>query len=516
MSFIASDNVCASLEAFETSATAVMELSTKRVILTFDQLPDDVVLEIFDTYKDLVFQDSRVLGMKTWNSKRGWYTLAHVTRRWRSIALASSFRLRLMLHLSHGAPAKEMLRHLHFLPIVVNYASAGTMSGNDEDDILTALQLPERIHAIRIEFPEKSRQEILAALSKPFTALESFELNFTGRPNVPGALLGGFAPRLASLTLRGAVPAQLPRFLDPLTNLLSLRLERIHAHPSLTPDTFLGLLRAVPRLERLIFSFLPSSDIPTPTLTTPAHSGDLHSTLPKLTTFHYRGRPEYLEGVVDDAEAPLLRDLQLTLFGEFSTDLTVPRLCQFITESELLRYPVATIFFTASSFGLWVGPRPYSSAQAPLSLELAERGIEKQMSLMAQLCHALSSTLDSVEELTFVYWQDDLQHEWRSAATPPWHELLKHFRSVRTLRVESGVLFDLARFLAPRGDGACADVLPVLEEIELQFEEGYVQLGEAFDALEPFAAARQSAARPVETFCKMLSAEEWGRVHWFF
>jgi hypothetical protein len=64
-------------------------------VLTIDNLPDDVLLEIFDFYFP-------VLGYQYFHTKRiveSWQSLVHVCRRWRCLVFGSPRRLNLRLFL---------------------------------------------------------------------------------------------------------------------------------------------------------------------------------------------------------------------------------------------------------------------------------------------------------------------------------------------------------------------------------------------------------------------------------
>src|SRR5258708_14705304 len=65
--------------------------SFSRAASNNDKLPEDVLLEIFDVYRQLYELQSGY--EKLWNSR--WFRLAHVCQSWRRVVLFSSSRLRL-------------------------------------------------------------------------------------------------------------------------------------------------------------------------------------------------------------------------------------------------------------------------------------------------------------------------------------------------------------------------------------------------------------------------------------
>ena len=56
--------------------------------LTINHLPDEMLLEIFDSYRQITDQYDH-----QWRKKHVWFNLTHVCRKWRAIMFASSSRL---------------------------------------------------------------------------------------------------------------------------------------------------------------------------------------------------------------------------------------------------------------------------------------------------------------------------------------------------------------------------------------------------------------------------------------
>ncbi|KAI0288672.1 hypothetical protein BC826DRAFT_658909 [Russula brevipes] len=99
---------------------ASQELPERSLSLTIDGLPDELLLEIFDSYR--LNQD----GNERWNWNRNlrWCTLTHVCRRWRRVVFASLFRLDVALTVSNFNPGHMRALfspHLPPLPIDVDY-----------------------------------------------------------------------------------------------------------------------------------------------------------------------------------------------------------------------------------------------------------------------------------------------------------------------------------------------------------------------------------------------------------
>jgi len=89
------------------------------------KLPNDVLLDIFDSYRQ-IFQHKHHY-KRDWNSKHGWFKLAHVCQAWRLVVLTSPSRLhlRLLFTVHHNTTRKATAiatGHLPLLPIVVDYS----------------------------------------------------------------------------------------------------------------------------------------------------------------------------------------------------------------------------------------------------------------------------------------------------------------------------------------------------------------------------------------------------------
>src|SRR5579863_8980264 len=83
------------------------------VQVTIDVLPDDILLEIFHSYRE---ETSRGTPVKSaWR----WQTLAHVSRRWRALIIASPQRLGLRVVCDPRTPARTSLDIWPPFPIAV-------------------------------------------------------------------------------------------------------------------------------------------------------------------------------------------------------------------------------------------------------------------------------------------------------------------------------------------------------------------------------------------------------------
>jgi hypothetical protein len=89
---------------------------------TIDDLPEEILLEVFDFYRLEAVERSR--GGRPWK----WHRLAHVCQRWRYVVSISPRRLRLQIPCKSGAPIEPILDTWPTLPILVRYKAIGNPS----------------------------------------------------------------------------------------------------------------------------------------------------------------------------------------------------------------------------------------------------------------------------------------------------------------------------------------------------------------------------------------------------
>ena len=152
-----------------------------------------------------------------------------------------------------------------FLPIVVSESCWVTCEDAESDNIVAALEDSGRVCDIslwRSETPESER--FVAAMQKPFPALETLEIRLFGDPKLvlPDSLLGGSAPRLRSLHLVDMVFPALPKLLSSTSHLVRLDMlrlmgqERIPHAGYISPGAMVTCLSTLTRLETLRFGFI--------------------------------------------------------------------------------------------------------------------------------------------------------------------------------------------------------------------------------------------------------------------
>ena len=170
--------------------------------MTIGPLPDDTLLEIFSIY---VNETERT---------EEWHTLGHVCRRWRNVVFASPRRLDLRLFCTESTPVREMLNVWPSLPIIIKSRGDTTSLVEGTDDI-NLWGVPSRL-----------LERFAAVTEEPSTTLRFLLLESKDDPVpvLPETFLGGSAPHLRSLYLRGISFPALPRLLLSASELVKLSL----------------------------------------------------------------------------------------------------------------------------------------------------------------------------------------------------------------------------------------------------------------------------------------------------
>ncbi|KAH9062292.1 hypothetical protein EDB87DRAFT_335422 [Lactarius vividus] len=150
--------------------SAAGALVTKRVTIDNGKLPEDVLLEIFDIYRQL--HELQPNYEKVRSSRDGWFKLAHVCLHWRRVVLLSPSPLHLhLLFTPYGSSRESMLRYLPSLPILVDY-SAESWTDREDNLALAALEHHSCVRTIAFRRPYTDMAKLFKALSHPFPQLK--------------------------------------------------------------------------------------------------------------------------------------------------------------------------------------------------------------------------------------------------------------------------------------------------------------------------------------------------------
>ena len=421
-----------------------------------------------------------------------WTELAHVCRRWRAIILASPQRLHLKVACGPRTPVKTSLDIWPPFPIAVICSPFDTVDEKGEENIVAALEHRDRISDLDL-FDEAgiSLKRWVVAMQEPLPALTNLYLGtFHEEPPVgpvlPDGFLGGYAPRLRRFILQRVAFPAFPKFVLHATHIVVLSLFEIldSWYTSVSPEAMATCLAALPSLNSLIIAFQspPSSPLQT---TPPPRT---RSVLPALTSLEFEGVSEYLEGVIARIDSPHLNKLRIVLFEELIFD--IPQLHSFIGRTGRLR-PLnpAQLYFYRDRIGIILGSLP-----TRFELEIKCEEPDWQLSSVTQVCNEHFHLLSQVERLEICEAPSMDLAGSNEVDFSKWLELFRPFSAVRSLYVSERLEPLVAAALRELTGERTMEVLPALENVSLD-ELG--PPGSAWDAMEPFIAARQLLDHPI-------------------
>ena len=453
-------------------------------------------MEIFDAYRQ--FHELQPDYEKVWNSRDGWFKLAHVCVHWRRIVFSSSSRLHVRLLFTPRRSSKDpVLSGLPHFPILIDYRIQSWRTEKEETIGLAAIeQHRSRVRGIGIRSPY--RPGLLKALSHPFPELESFTMIGHLLPindsvtDFLVALLSGSASSLRRLMLQKVKLARLSPLLSSTTGLEKLTLTLwatpgTHLEVLLIPD-----LQRMSCLHRLELKFLMHDrvDAASPNPLLPA--GDI-LTLPRLTDFIFAGHSSYLQILATRLVAPSLQHLHAAYYNGENASSLLPQLCKFICYSEshfkaiLLYLGGRIVKFGAetSSKSDHAEPAFRISIPAPTPWE--------------QIGQIFAGPLSTVEELVIDSGFRESQQDHIN-----WRALFNYIPHVKIVQVHCHAALGVADALQLDGHGPAPDLLPFLERVEVECPSSIPRFSRNIpyehirDAFEPLIAARQQVGRPIK------------------
>ncbi|KAH9021710.1 hypothetical protein EDB83DRAFT_96691 [Lactarius deliciosus] len=262
-------------------------------VITINYLPDDVLLEIFNSCRKDHNPDQSHTPVWRWDG------LVHVCQRWRQLVFGSPRRLDLQLLCTNGTRVLENLDCWPPLPIAVQYLDqdlvSKTFTPDDKDSLFAALWHRDRICHVDLGLTGLQLAEVAAVMQESFPALTHLSLQRTDGdpPTLPINFLGGSAPYLQHLDLEGLLFPALSTLLSSTSNLVKLYLEEIPPWiPQgglISPEAMVACLAALPRLKHLSIGFISTTFHVDPIRSPP----ETQILLPALTSFGFQGASQY-------------------------------------------------------------------------------------------------------------------------------------------------------------------------------------------------------------------------------
>ena len=362
------------------------------------------------------------------------------------------------------------------------------------DNIIAALGRTDRVYKIFLTiFRSLDLDIFLAAMQQPFpelTYLQVWSIDETV-PVVPDSFLGGSAPRLETLMLRGIPIPGLPKILLSATHLVALFLHNIPHSGYISPDGMVAALSTLTRLETLLVTFYSPRSCPDTTRRRPPPS--TRSVLSVLTSFDFKGVSEYLDDLVACIDTPQLNHLSITFFNDIV--FNTPQLVRFITHTPMSK-AFEKAYITLHPHAATLSQSPTSRYEG-LNVGILCKGLDWQLSSLEQVCTSCLPPFYMLEDL---YFYEDLrwQPDWKnSVENRQWLELLRPFMAVKNLYLSENFASRIAPALQELVEGRTTDVLLALQNI---FLKGLESPGSVQESIRQLVAARQVANHSIGIF----------------
>ena len=450
--------------------------------MTIDILQDDVLLEIFDSYRKYVND-----GMWMWK----WQKLLHVCRRWRYIVLASPRRLDLQIQCDRSTPTMELLDIWPSLPISISCYSSGK---DRTHGIVAALQQRSRISRIDLSCTTwEEMKQFVAAMDEPFPVLThlyaSRHATSQGTTAVlPDSFLGGSAPRLESLDLRYTAFPALTNLVLSASHFSNLHLLSIPSAGYIPPETMVTFLLPLCNLKVLEIEFI-SPESPPLQITPPPSTLAL---LPSLTSFRFVGDGEYLADFIARIDTPMLDTLHITT--HFSDPIpNIPQFHEFIDRADRIKtFTQAEVHLDTEE--LEVIFKVPSNRGLGISCWTSDPPLVAMMRLFEKLL-SIPSQVERLELHEF-----EIEQEWQDGTeNSDWLRLLHPFVSVKSLYVDAGLAPFIVSALEELTEERVTEVLPSLENLVIEDLESDASDDSEFveETIRSFISMRQLSGHPV-------------------
>ena len=465
-------------------------------VVTFDELPDNVLLEIFD-FHVVGYQDN--VRYAKWEIE-SWQSLVHVCRRWRDLVFGSPRRLNLQLCYNHCRSARKSLDVWPALPLLIR----GDVLETSVDDVIAELKHSNRIRQITLNCYSTSKiEKFWTSMQVLFPELAVLSLSFENpshMPALPDIFLGGSTPRLRSLSLTSIPFPGLHKLLLSTAHLVHLRLVNIPHSGYISPGAMTTCLSMLTSLESFQLEF--ESPESCPEQETRRSPPPTRSILPALTFFSFKGVNEYLEDLVSWIDAPRLEQLLTTFFNDIYFD--TPELSQFISRTPRFRsYDEAHLVFHGRKAQVRLKVKPRPSDLRMVEVNILCQMSDWQLSSLVQICTLSLRLLLTMENL-YIYESQSTPPDWKNdIENTEWMDLLLPFTAVKNLYVSKLFAPRIAPALQELSGRRATEVLPALQNVLL---EGFHPSKPAQEGITQFISARGLSNHPV-------AISVWDRSH---
>ena len=213
-------------------------------------------------------------------------------------------------------------------------------------------------------------------------------------------------------------------------------------------------------------------------------------TLAALRRLTFRGVDIYFDNLVAQVNTPVLERLSLILF--FDVTFTLVNQTEFIHRTEGFECLVAKVIFTKDGASIHACHHELRDTRT-LSLNVICEPLDWQIDSATQVCGALWNIVSIVEELTVDLKVASMPSGWEDTLdSMAWLELLLPFIGVKKLHIGFSLTFELPQALGLISGGLVLELLPGLEEVEVQLEFDHARV-----LLSKFIETRESVGRPV-------------------
>jgi F-box-like len=449
-------------------------------------LPDEVLLAIFD----LLVDESLSAGGK---EIEAWQSLVHVCRQWRRVVFGSPRRLNLRLVCTSKTSVRNTLDIWPSFPLFIIARDFDTSGVNN---IIAGLEHRDHVHRIDLmDVPSSQLNRVSAAMQEPFPELIYLQVisdygidSLDGpMPALPDSFLGGSAPRLQELNLKGIPFPGLPKLLLSAAHLDTLYLRDIPHSGYISPGEMAAALSTLTSLRCFGLEFESPRSRPyresgrPPFLT--------RSVLPVLTDLSFKGVCEYLDNLVALIDTPQLTKLQIIFFNQAVFD--APQLVQFISRAEALKtLEKARLICTFGAAMVKLSPQ--ASRSTSLCVIILCRNLDRQIWSLGQVFTLCLPHLSALEDC---YIYGDRQPELQDKMVDElWLELLYPFTAARNLYITEEFAQRIVPVLQEVVGARTTQVFPALRNI---FLEGLQPSGPVQECVGHFAATRQATGHPI-------------------